>query len=100
MLKKIMFAATLLVSGLTASFADTACGKVEWVWQAATGGGAFAFKLVSGANTYQVNYNSTTSPMLLSNILTAKSGYFNLCVDYTNIAGSTKPVNSVNTMTP
>jgi hypothetical protein len=99
-----------LASAIAIASADTTCGKVEWAWTNVKGNGAFAFKLINStgkdgagnaipaSNAYTIGYNAATTPISMSQVLTAKAANFNLCVDFP--AGNPGSVNSINVMMP
>jgi len=105
---RIAIAALATAFGIAS--ADTTCGKVEWVWTNVKGNGGFVFKLINSTgkdasnnpipatNNYTVGYNAATSPLVMSQILTAKATNVNLCVDFPT--GNPGSVNSINVMQP
>lgn len=90
--------------------ADVTCGKIEWVYNNVKGNGSFAFKLLTSSgkdasgnpipasNAYTIGYSQSTSNMAMSQLLTAKTASYNVCVDFPT--GNPGSVNSINVMQP
>jgi hypothetical protein len=99
-MKKILVSSLIAIAALAASptHAANECGKIDFVWMAVADAGLFKFKIING-NTYKVAYKANVTQIAVSQIMTAKSANFNVCIEYNGTTGERDVVN-INVMNP